>query len=104
MPVVGRPLLLTVGLADGAIHIQNEFVEWLPPVDFVDPLTREMHQRRKVTTFTENLGLEPAHLAAGGRLLLRLARSSANHVTQHGVHTQPLSVVHIFIAGQSAVD
>ena len=104
VPVVSRALLPTVGLADRAVHVENQLLERLPLVDRVDPAAGEIHQRRQVALAAERLGLESADLATRRRLLLRLAGPSTNHVSHGGVDAQTLGVVDIFITGQAAVN
>ncbi|MDE0863018.1 MAG: hypothetical protein OSA98_04470, partial [Rubripirellula sp.] len=104
VPVVGRALLSSAGLTDGTVQIQNEFFERSSPVDVVDPAAGEIHQRREIASAAERLGLESADLATRRRLFIRLTRPSANHVASRRVHTQPLGVVDIFVACQSAAD
>lgn len=45
---VGRALLLSIGLADRAIQIEDQLPQRLPPVDLVDPLAGEIHERREI--------------------------------------------------------
>ena len=44
VPVVRRAFLLSVGLAERTVHVENQFPKRLVPMDLVDPLAREMHQ------------------------------------------------------------
>ena len=36
VPVVGRALLLSVGLADGAVQVEDQSLWWLSLMDLVD--------------------------------------------------------------------
>ncbi len=82
--VVSRPLLPTVGLADRAVHVENPLFEQLPPMDLVNPLAGELHQRRQVALGAECVGLESADLAGRGRMLLRLVGSAAYDMPHAG--------------------
>ena len=103
MPVVGRALLPAVGLADGTIQVEDQFLERLSLVDLVDPPAGKIDQRREVALSAEHLGLEPTDLA-GRSMLLRQRRSPADNVPHRGIDGQSLRVVHVFITGQPAVD
>lgn len=65
VPVVGRAFLLSIGVTDGAVHIENQFPERLALADLVDPLARKIHQRCQVAPGAENLGLEATGSAIG---------------------------------------
>ena len=104
VPVVGRALLLSVGLADGAVQVEDQLFERLAPMDLVDPLAGEIHQRREVALGTERLGLEASDSAGGSGFLVRQRRSATDNVTHGRIDRQPLGIVHVFIACQSAVD
>ena len=65
VPVVGRALLPTVGLADRAVHIQDQLFQRLTLVDRVDPAAGEPQERREITLAAERLRLESADLAGG---------------------------------------
>jgi len=104
VPVVGRALLPTVGLADRAVHVENQLFQRLPLVKRVDPAAGELHQRREVALGAERLRLKAADLAARSGLLLRLTGPATDHVAHGRIDAQPLGIVDIFITGQSAVD
>ena len=38
--VAGQASLLSAGLADGTVRVENQFPKWLPLVDLVDPLAK----------------------------------------------------------------
>jgi hypothetical protein len=64
VPVVGRALLLAIGLADRAVHVEDQLLQRLSPMHLVDPLTAELHQCSQVASFAERFGLEASHLSA----------------------------------------
>jgi hypothetical protein len=86
MPIVCRTLLVAISLAHRAIHIEDQFLQRLSLVDFVDPLAREVHQRRQVAPCAENLRLESTDAACRSGFLIRMRRPTAHHVTHGGVN------------------
>jgi hypothetical protein len=42
--VVGGPLLTAVGLADGAVHVEDQLGELTVRMGLVDPLARQIYQ------------------------------------------------------------
>ena len=102
MAVVGRALLLAVGLADRAVHVEDELGELAVLMGLVDPLAGEVHQVLEVLVGAEGLGLEAGHLAGGGcRVVLGPA---ADHGPHGGIEAEAFGVVDILVAGQPAVD
>jgi len=59
--VVGRALLPTVGLANRAVHVQDELFKRSSPMDVVDPAAGEIYQRHEIALRAERLRLEAAH-------------------------------------------
>ena len=102
--VVSRALLLSIGLADGTVHVEDQFTKRLVPMDLVDPLARKVHQRRQVAALAEYLGLEASNSACGSGFLVRLCRPPTDNVPHGRVDRQSLGIVHIFVSCQSAVD
>lgn len=100
--VVGAALLMAVGLADRAVHVQDELLELAVLMGLADPLAREVHQVLEVVIGAEGLGLEAGHLAGGSRL--DVLGPATHHRPQGGIEAEALGVVHIFIACQAAVD
>jgi hypothetical protein len=84
VPVVGRAYLLSVGRADGTVHVENEPIHRRPSTSADHPFLVEIGQGGEVLLGRENLGLEPAHLAGRGRgMVLGVA---ADDVTSHRIH------------------
>ena len=79
MPVVGRTLLLSVGLADRTVHIEDEFAWWLPLVDLVDPLAGELHQPCEVAPVAKYVD-RPKHCFFKG--LAQIACQSVGNQTE----------------------
>ena len=102
MTVVGRALLLPMGWADGAIHIQHDDLRRLPLVNPVDPDTGEIGENGKVVIRRQQFRLEPAHLA--GRGSAPLNGVAADDPAHRRVTAQSVSIVDIFVSGQSAID
>ena len=80
VPVVGCAFLLSVGLTDGAVQVEDQLFERLAPMDLVDPLAREIHQRREVAFGTERFSLEASDSAGGSGFLVRLCRSATDNM------------------------
>ena len=99
---VRRSLLLTVGLTDRAIHIENDLVDRLGLMDAVDPCARHVVERLQVRGLRKDLCLEATHFA--GRCRRLLAGSPTNDLPHRRVHTQLIGVVEIFVTTQPAVD
>ncbi len=90
--VVGRALLLAVGLADRAIQVEDQLFQRPSSLDLVDPLAGEIHQRREIACGAERLRFKPAHFAGRSGLLLRLAGSASHDVTHRGIDAPPLGI------------
>jgi hypothetical protein len=100
--VVGRALLLAVGRTDRTVHVQDQLANRLVFADPIHQHTGQVAQRLEVVWPGEGLRLESTHLAGGGSGVVR--RSTANHLTHGGIDTEPLGVVGVLVAGQTAVD
>ena len=99
-----RALLPAVGLADRAVHVEDQFFERLRRMDLVDPLAGELHQRREVAAGTERLGLEASHYAHGsGFACLAPLPARPPHGAWPG-RRQTFGIIHVFVSCQSAVD
>ena len=97
--VVGGALLLAVGLADRAVHVEDDPGELAMPVRAIDPLAGQVHQPVQVLAGRERLGLEPADLAGrGGRMV---SGPTADHGAHRGIDAQALSVVEVLVPGQA---
>ncbi len=100
--VVGGALLLTVGLTDRTVPVQDELGALAVAVGLVDPLAGEIDQMLEVLRGAEGLGLEACHLPGGGGRLI-LGRTT-DHDPQGGIEAEALGIIDIFIAGQTAVE
>jgi hypothetical protein len=91
-----------MGRALGAVHVEDDAV-WRPaPVHSLDPSTGQVRERREVGLGRQPLGLKAAHLAGRGRRAIRsLAADDGPHRRVTG---QPLGVIDVFVAGETAVD
>ena len=73
VPVVGIAFLLSEGLTDRAIEVEDQLFERLAPMGLVDPFAREIHQRREIAAGTERLGRgASSNYACGSGFLVRL--------------------------------
>ena len=98
--VIGAAFLLAIGWALARIHVEHDPLRWSAFVHFIDPLARQIGENGKVFGPAEPIRLKPAHLAGRG------GRSSDRSVTDHpahcGIAAQPVSIVHILVAGKSS--
>ena len=62
MPVPGGALLVAMGGADRAIHVQHDILQPVAVMEPVDPLPVQVGQCRPVLGQSECLGFEPPHL------------------------------------------
>ena len=100
--VPGRALLLAMGRALGAVHVEDDAVRRPALVHPVDPGAGQIRERREVRLGRQPLGLEAAHLAGRGRRPVEtLAADDGAHRRIAG---EPLGVVDVFVAGEPAVD
>jgi len=98
MSVVGAAFLLPVGRALARIHVEHDRLRPASLVHLVNPLAGQIGQRGKVLSPAQPLRLEPAHLTGRGGIA---ADRPVTHDPAHRrVAAQPLSVVHILVAGQ----
>ena len=100
--VPGRALLLAMGRALGAVHVEDDAVWRSPHMHPVDPGAGQVRERREVRLACQPLGLEAAHLAGRGRRSVHtLAADDGAH---HRIAGEPLGIVDVFVAGEPAVD
>ena len=100
--VVRGTLLLTVGRADGAIHVEHDELRRIVVMNPVDPLARQISEGSEVLVDRQQLGLEPPHLA--GRCSAALDRLAANDPAHRRIAAEPVGVVHVFVSGESSKD
>ena len=96
--VPGRALLLAMGRALGAVHVENDAFGRLPCMHPVDPGSGQVHERLQVGVGRQPLGLEAPDLAArSGRTIEPV---TANDRPHRGVAGEPLGIVDILVAGE----
>ena len=100
--VIGRALLLTECRADGAVHVEHDAPRRIVVVTPVDPHPRQVRKGREVLVVRQQLGLEPPHLA--GRCPAALDRLAADDPAHRGITPEPVGVVDILVAGETAID
>ena len=83
VPVVGRAFLPSVGLADGAVEVEDQLFGRLSLMDLVDPLAGKVHQGHQVAVGAERLGLKASDSACGSGFLIRLCCPATDNVP-HG--------------------
>ena len=77
---LGPTLLLSMGLALGAVHVEDDAVWWPRAMHPVDPGSGEIRERCEIRLACQPLGLEAVHLAGRGRqpTMARIAGSRAS--------------------------
>ena len=94
--VVGRSLLATMGRADGTVHIQDDGLDWFAFTCRVNPRARQSGEGGEIVICPQEFGLEPAHLAGG--CAAAFDGLAADNPTYREIASEPVSVIHIFIA------
>ena len=102
MAVVGRALLLAVGLADRAVHVEDEPGELAVPVGAVDPLAGEVHQPLQVVRVVR-VSVSNRAISLVEAAVWSLARPPTT-VRIGGIDAESLGVVEVLVPGQAAVD
>jgi hypothetical protein len=100
MAVVGGAFLVAVGRAFARIHVEHDDPRPTPLVHHLDPLARQIGEGGQVLRPRQPLGLEAPHLAGRGTPTHR--RMAADHPAHRRIAAQPVGVVHILVAGQTA--
>jgi len=98
MSIPGGPLLIAVGGADRAVHVQHDELQPVTVMEPVDPLPVQVGQRRPVLGQGQCLGLEPSHLR--GRGCLCIDSPSTHDLAHDRIEGQAVSVVDILVSGQ----
>src|SRR5512135_1346953 len=96
--VEGGALLPAVGLADRAVHVEDDPGELAVSVRAIDPPAGQVHQPVQVLARRERLGLEPGDLTGRGGGMV--PGPTADHRAQRGVDAQAMSIVEILVPGQ----
>jgi hypothetical protein len=98
MPIPDAHLLFAVRRADARIHVEHYTSGRTTSVNAVDPLAREIGERRTVLFRCQPTRLEPPHLACRRRA--SQGGLAADDPTHRRIIAQPLSVVDILVAGE----
>jgi hypothetical protein len=98
MAVVGCALLLSVGRADRAIHVEHDELRRITVMNPVDPDARQIRKDGEVLVDRHQLGLEPSHLA--GRCAAAFDRLAADEPPHRGITPEPVGVVHVLVSGE----
>ena len=100
VPVVSRSLLIAMGRAHRAIHVEDDDLRLLAIMNPVYPESREVGQNRQVLIRRKPLRLEAPHLTGRGRTTIKaLAVHDGSH---HRVARQSLRIVHVLVSGQTS--
>ena len=100
MAIVRRSLLVTMGRADAAVHVENDHLRRAAVMNTVDPRPVHVGQGFKVRIARQKLRLEPPHLA-GGRGL-SFDGLAADNPPHGGITSKTLGVVHILITANTS--
>ena len=98
--IVGRSFLLTMGRADGTVHVKDDHLRRVPVMHTVDPLPGKIGKRGEVLLGGQNLRLEAPHLTGRGSLF----RDSiaADDPPHDRVEAEPVGIVHIVVPSKTS--
>ncbi len=100
--VVGRSLLLAMGRADAAIHIEDDPCRRATVMHPVDPLRGKIGKCGEVSAAGQNLRLEAPHLTGRGGLF---RDSMAADDPPHGrVEAESVGIVHVVVPAKASED
>ncbi len=102
MAVVGRALLLAMGRADRAVHVEHDELRRVAVMNPVDPDARKLSECGEVVVCGQQLSLEPPHLA--GRCAATLDRLATDDPAHCGIAPEPVGVVHVLVPGETTID
>lgn len=94
MPVPGRAFLITMGRAEGTIHVQRDVLQPVMIMKAVNPLAVQIGQRLPVIWDGHRLGLEQPHQRGRGGLSIGCA--SAHNLAHDGIKGEAVRIVDIF--------
>ena len=98
--VVGRSLLLAMGRADAAIHIEDDPLRRATVMHTVDPLPGKIGKRGEVSLGGQNLRLEAAHLTGRGSLFRD--SMAADDPPHDRVEAEPVGIVHVVVPAKAS--
>jgi len=100
VPVVGRSLLVAVGRADAAVHVENDLCRRVAVMNPVDPHAVHVGQGFNVRVGGQKLRLETSHLAGGcGLSCDGLAADDPPH---DRIEAEPPGIVHVVIPAKAS--
>ncbi len=102
VPVVCRTFLLTIGLADRAIQVEDDLAYGLAVVNRINSAPGQIHERRQVRRLRQQVGLETTHLTGGSRMPLLCP--AVDYVSHGWFDREPLGVVGVLVTGEPAED
>ena len=102
MAVPGGLFLITMGRADGTVHVEHDVLQPVAIVEPVDPLTVQVGQSRSVLGQSQRIGLEPPHLRRGGRLCIDGAPT--HNLPHDRITGEPVRIVDILVACEPPMD
>ncbi len=102
MAVPGGPFPITMGRADGTVHVQHDVLQPVAIVEPVDPIAVQVGQSRPVLWQSRRIGLEPPHLRRGGRLCIDGAPT--HNLPHDRITGEPVRIVDILVAGAPPMD
>ena len=95
-----RTLLIAVGRALAAVHVEDDDLRRLAPMNPVGPGTGEIAQGCQVLLRRQPLCLEAAHLTGRGCTTIKaLAVDDGSH---RWITRQSLGIVHVLVSGQAS--
>ena len=102
MAVPGGSFLITMGRADGIVHVRHDVLQPVAIMKAVDPLAVQVGQRRPVPGQSRRIGLKPPHLRCGGRPCIDGAPT--HNLPHDRITGEPVRIVDILLACEPPMD
>ena len=99
MTVIGCTLLVTVGRADAAVHVEDNHLRRAAVMHIVDPLPGKIGRRGEIFLGGQ-IRLEATHLA--GRCAAALDRLAADDPPHDRVEAEPVGIVHVVVPAKAS--
>ena len=100
VPVVGCSLLIAMGRANAAVHVENDLRRRVPVMNLVDPHPVHVGQGFNVRVGGQKLCLKTSHLAGGSGLSFDgLAADDPPH---DRVEAEPVGIVHVVVPAKAS--
>ena len=98
--IIGRSLLVAVGRADAAVHVEDDLRRRATVMHTVDPLPGKIGKRGEVFLGGQNLRLEAPHLTGRGSLFRD--SMAADNPPHDRVEAEPVGIVHVVVPAEAS--